>query len=112
MNSENTRTSMGKWSVAIVLIPLIIFFLILLWLMIPDWQGEVKGESGLALAAIMGMTILCGIIVITITNLTGIGLAIAAIYKTSWQQGLIGLLFNITILIITIVFWLWIKYHS
>ena len=80
--------------------------------MIPDWQGKVKGESGLALAVIMGMTILCGTIVITITSLAGLGLALAAICKTSQRQGLIGLLFNITILIIITIFWLWIKYRS
>ena len=107
MNDENERTSMGKWSVALTLAPLIVLFIIILWLEIPEWQGHVKGESGLALAAIMGVVIFCGIIVITITSLAGIGLAIAAIYKTIRRQGLVGLVFNIITLIITVAYCIW-----
>jgi hypothetical protein len=107
MNNENKRTSMGKWSVALTLTPLILLFIIMLWLMIPEWQGRVEGESSLALTAIQGTVMLCGVIVITMTSLGGIGLAMAAIYKTSWRQGLTGLLFNITMLIIALAFWIW-----
>lgn len=109
MNNENKQSSMGKWSVAFALISLTIFFLLLLCVMIPKWFGVAssQGESGLAAAVVMGIFLFCGIIVVTITSLTGIGLAVGAIRKTSWRQGRTGLLLNIAALLITIAFLLW-----
>jgi hypothetical protein len=108
MNSENTKTYLGKWSVGLALISIIIS-LLLLWLFISMWFGHSsEGEGGLAATAIIGIIISCGSIFITIISLTGLGFAIVAIYKTSRRQGLTGLLLNIAMLIIIIVFWLWI----
>ncbi|MFA5251872.1 MAG: hypothetical protein WC454_04730 [Phycisphaerae bacterium] len=111
MNGENTQTSLGKWSAAFALIPLTVVTLFLLYVMISMWLEPVSGESGLAVAGIIGMALYVASHIICITSLTGIGLAIAAIYKTSRRQGRTGLLLNIAMLIITVAFWLWIRFH-
>jgi hypothetical protein len=99
MNDENIRTSLGKWSIAITLIPLIVFSILLLGLIGLTHADE--GEGGLARGAIIGMVIFCAIHIIYITSLVGMGLAIKAIYKTHRQKGLIGLILNVMTLIIT-----------
>jgi ankyrin repeat protein len=98
--NENTRTSLGKWSIVLALAPLIVISLILGWLMFPAWLGHVSGEGGLCLMLAIGTIIYYGSHTVIITSLGGVGLAITAIYKTFWRQGLIGLILNITILII------------
>jgi hypothetical protein len=112
MNDENKSTSMGKWSVGLAVASIILVSLLLLWLMLSVWFGSDSGESGLAVAGIIGMALYVASHITCITSIAGIGLAIAAIHKTSRRQGLTGLLFNIIILILTIAFWLWIKFHS
>jgi hypothetical protein len=107
MSDENKLTSMGKWSVAFALISLAIVALLLLCLIIPMHSKYAEGEGGLGAAAIIGLVILCGIIVIIITSLAGTGLAIGALYKTSRRQGIAGLLLNIAALIIIAAFLLW-----
>lgn len=100
MNGENTRTSMGKWSIALALTPLIVVSLLLFLIMIPVWLGQVSGEGRLGVLLAIGVVLYYGSHVVIITSLAGIGLAIIAIYKTFWQRGLTGLLLNIAILII------------
>jgi hypothetical protein len=112
MNDENTRTSLGKWSVAFALIPLIVVFILLLLLIIPARLRHISGEAGLGLLLALGIVIFFGSCIVVIASLTGIGLAIAAIYKTSQRQGRIGLLLNIIMLIVTVAFWLLIRFHS
>jgi ankyrin repeat protein len=101
MNGKNTQTSMGKWSVAFAVIPLTVVFLFLLYVMIPAWLGQVSGEEGLCVLLAVGEVIYYGSHVVVITSLTGIGLAILAIYKTLWQRGLFGFLLNIATLCVS-----------
>jgi len=100
MNVENTQISMGKWSIALALTPLIVVSLLLFFIMIPVWLGQVSGEGGLGVLLAIGEVLYYGSHVVIITSLAGIGLAIIAIYKTFWQRGLTGFLLNIATLII------------
>ena len=107
MESENTRTSLGKWSVGLALTSIILVSLLLLWLMLLMWFGRDSGESGLAAAGILGMALYVSSYIICLTSLAGIGLAVSTIRKTLRQQGLTGLILNIAMLIIAVAFLLW-----
>lgn len=107
MNRENTKTSLGKWSVAFALISLTVVSIILLCVIIPPHLKYAEGEGGLAAGLIIGIFIFCGIIFVTINSLAGAGLAIGAIYKTSRRQGGAGLFLNIAALLIIAAFLLW-----
>ena len=104
MNGKDTRTSMGKWSIALTLTPLIVVSLLLFLIMIPLWLGRVSGEGGLGVLLAIGMVLYYGSHVVIITSLAGIGLAIVAIHKTFWRRGLPGFLLNSTTLAIATVF--------
>jgi ankyrin repeat protein len=100
MSDENARTSLGKWSIAFALIPLAVVFVFVLLFMVSARLQHVSGEAGLGVLLAIGAVIYFGSHVVVITSLMGIGLAIIAIYTTSWRQGLVGFLLNMTTLII------------
>jgi len=98
MNNENKTTSTGKWSVALAIIPAggVLLFLL------PILLGEHSGEAGLAALCAMGAILYVGSHVAVVSGLVGAALGVFAIRKTQWMQGTVGLLLNLSILIISV----------
>ncbi|MCX5634665.1 MAG: ankyrin repeat domain-containing protein [Planctomycetota bacterium] len=109
MNSNKT-TSAGKWSVALAVFPIAIAIAFLLLVMVPVWTGHVSGEGGLGVMLAIGVILYYGSHALVATSLLGAALGIFAIYKTTWQKGVAGLLLNISILLLVGSF-LAISYH-
>ena len=99
MNSSK-NTSAGKWSVALAVIPIGITFLLALLFGLPILTGQAHGEAAwgpmMALYGILHF----GSYILTVTSLLGIVFGLFAVYKTKWQNGVAGVLLNISVLIL------------
>jgi ankyrin repeat protein len=96
MNNGEKTTSIGKWSVALAIIPIggVLLFLL------PILLGDHSGEAGLGAIFAIGIILDFGAHITVGTGLLGAALGVFAIRKTQWRQGAAGLILNISVLIL------------
>jgi ankyrin repeat protein len=105
------KTSSGKWSVALAVIPAGIALLLGFLIMLPVWTGHAIGEATWGpMVAIYGLLIF-GSHALIATSLLGIAFGLFAASKTTWKKGKIGTFLNLFILLLAGSY-LFFFYHS
>ena len=109
IDSEQIKTSTGKWSVglAVILIGVIFIGVILLYLPLI----LLGGLTGIFGVLVVGIFLFFGAHIAVVTGIIGVILGIFAVGKSQWGCGVAGLILNILILTLVGTF-LGIVYHS
>jgi hypothetical protein len=99
--SSNEKTSAGKWSVALAIVPtaIVILFIIIIKILTTNLSSESAGNASIVTFGI----VFFASHIIALTSLLGVNIGFFAVRKSNGKKGSAGILLNLSTLILACI---------